>query len=475
MLYLMIFSALALGFYAQTIVSAQVAGNERTALEAQVAAECGLQFIRYHLAAVEVPAGTTDDVTFEELYMQLAGRLELTPNLGTRLVGYSPRSPLDPGSKSVISIPDGDAEFIQLDPGGQRFRVVITQSAKDLQVRITGRTAGTVPQRAITLTFAPEQLRGTVLDYSIASRSPIEIEETILTTPLRAGGVKAGSLLVTSARTTPTLELDDDTVIAGDIYFTSPTPTLEFDDKVTVAGLAPSDPNFNSHIHKGFPLPKFPVIDTDVFKPYAGNPAYGGTVISSSTSFTNTTLKNVLIKANTNPTFGNGTVLQGVIYVETPNNITFDRATEIRGVIAVQNNPTGTAATNQMVFKDTPLYSIESLPAIDPAFPPELRALTGSMILAPKFFLDFDDADFPASTVTGTIGNIVADRISLDEYALGAIKGSLIVLADTEDGMEIEADAQMSFQVPDPDKLPAGMYFSHRYMAVSQTYSEGIQ
>lgn len=471
MLYLVIFAALALGFYAQTNIASQLSHNERSGAEAQMATESGLQFLRYHLGSVNVQAGLTDDLTFEELYMQLSGRLDGTGNLGGQLIGYAPGSPTIPGSTSVIRIPDSDTGFITLTPE-QQFRAVITQSGANVTVKVTGKTTRSGTRRSLAITFSRDQIRGTVLDYSIASRSPIEIEETVLATPLKPGGVKAGSILITSSRTTPTLELDDDTVIGGDIYFTSLTPVLEIDNKVTVAGLAPTDPLFNSHIHKGFPAPPFPVIDTSVFKPYAGNPLYGGTTIATSgATFSNTTLKNVLIKANTNPRFGVGTTLQGVIYVETPNNIQFDNAAEIRGVIAVQNSPTGTSATNLMQFRNTPMYAIETLPAADPAFPAELRALTGSAILAPTFSLDFDDADFPVE-FTSTIGNIVGDRIALDEYALGTIQGSLLVLGDTADGMKIEADAQMTFTLPDPNKRPAGMYFSHRYVPVHKTYAE---
>src|SRR4051812_33525594 len=55
MLYMVLFSALALGFYAQVTISAQVSGNERRAAAAQADAEGAFQFTRYQLARVDIP------------------------------------------------------------------------------------------------------------------------------------------------------------------------------------------------------------------------------------------------------------------------------------------------------------------------------------------------------------------------------------------------------------------------------------
>src|SRR5438105_8647226 len=81
MLYLVIFATLALGFYAQTNMSSQLSNNERRSNEALVAAECGLQFVRYELSRVTLPPTPTDDHVFEEMNMDLASDLNGTGNL----------------------------------------------------------------------------------------------------------------------------------------------------------------------------------------------------------------------------------------------------------------------------------------------------------------------------------------------------------------------------------------------------------
>ena len=42
--------------------------------------------------------------------------------------------------------------------------------------------------------------------------------------------------------------------------------------------------------------------------------------------------------------------IQGVLYIETPNNITFNGNVNVQGVIVTQNNPLGNLSTNILNF-----------------------------------------------------------------------------------------------------------------------------
>src|SRR5688572_20942504 len=75
MMYLLIFAALALGFYAATNMSAQLSSNEKRTIEAQLAAESAVAFLQYHLSAVNIPGGLTSEQAFAELNTQLRARL----------------------------------------------------------------------------------------------------------------------------------------------------------------------------------------------------------------------------------------------------------------------------------------------------------------------------------------------------------------------------------------------------------------
>ena len=67
MLFLVLISTLAVGFYGATTSSVQVVNNELRAGEALMAAESGMEFIRYHLKNVSVPYGTTQANLFAKL------------------------------------------------------------------------------------------------------------------------------------------------------------------------------------------------------------------------------------------------------------------------------------------------------------------------------------------------------------------------------------------------------------------------
>ena len=59
MLYLVLFSTMAIGFYATTTMSMQLSANDERIARAELAAESGMDFIRLHLAAVRIPTSAT--------------------------------------------------------------------------------------------------------------------------------------------------------------------------------------------------------------------------------------------------------------------------------------------------------------------------------------------------------------------------------------------------------------------------------
>jgi Tfp pilus assembly protein PilX len=59
MLYLVLFSTLAVGFAAATAMNSQISRNDRDRQQAEAASDGGMQFMRYHLGNMTVPPGTT--------------------------------------------------------------------------------------------------------------------------------------------------------------------------------------------------------------------------------------------------------------------------------------------------------------------------------------------------------------------------------------------------------------------------------
>src|SRR5215204_2272943 len=74
MLYLVIFSTLALGFYSAVTTASQLAHNDEKAMGAQAAVESGLAFLRYELSRVRVPGNTVPNQMLAEVCKDLAAQ-----------------------------------------------------------------------------------------------------------------------------------------------------------------------------------------------------------------------------------------------------------------------------------------------------------------------------------------------------------------------------------------------------------------
>src|SRR3712207_6003873 len=86
MLFLILFSVLAVGFYTSSAMTAQVARNERVATDSQLAAESGLQFMRYQLGCVDIPTSTTNANLLTAVSSELGRLLNSTSNMGGQSV-----------------------------------------------------------------------------------------------------------------------------------------------------------------------------------------------------------------------------------------------------------------------------------------------------------------------------------------------------------------------------------------------------
>src|SRR5262249_13111963 len=81
MLYLILISALALGFYASTTVTPQLSNNAQRSARAYLASETGMDFMRPQPAKVPIPANTPPTQVIDKLYTALQNQLDGTSNL----------------------------------------------------------------------------------------------------------------------------------------------------------------------------------------------------------------------------------------------------------------------------------------------------------------------------------------------------------------------------------------------------------
>lgn len=452
MLYLLLFSALAIGFYAATTTSVQIVSNEQRTVQSLLAAESGFDFFRPHLNALVVSPvdAAAPPERWNEIVNQLAARLENTGNVSLiDVTGTVMRVP----ATGWVNLPNGAGQFFaRLEFMGQHLRL-----------KVTGRHAGVTSDRAVQIDFQPIPRNSIIFNYGVASRGSIYTGGSSvikgLTDPMK------GSVLSTSSATTPVRI--DGKLVSGDISITSPTGNVVFGSNTSIGGTSDPQEIRDHHIHVGVAQPDFPFVSDLPFLPYVKDP--DGTTRYYTTGMT--TLTNVVIPANTNPTFSAGTTVNGVLYVEAPNIVTFNGSATINGVVIGQQNapdangdgiPDANLFKNILDFKGN--LTVNGVETLDPAVYGDLTKLTGSFVLAPEFRTNF----------TGNFGvvngSIVSAQISMTGSAGGTIVGSLI--QTTPAATTINGSAEITIASTSDTNYPSGVHFGTKYVPLTGTYQE---
>ena len=151
MLYLMLFSVLAVGFFAASTLSVEIACNDRSAADAQSAAESGLQFVHYRLGKLALAPDLSDADTLALLATLLGDQLDASANMkGHRVVVRD----------GAIALPGAD-DFMALDSSlGTRFRATLRVRQSSVLVTVVGAGRNSAIRRAVQLRFDPSFREG---------------------------------------------------------------------------------------------------------------------------------------------------------------------------------------------------------------------------------------------------------------------------------------------------------------------------
>jgi hypothetical protein len=457
MLYLALFSTLAVGFYGAVTASVQLARNEGVIANAVLAADSGMSFMRYQLYQMNIPYGTAPDQLWNAVYDCLQGQLCGSGKpLGSNTIALN---------GSTIEIPSNPSDTVALDGNGNSFHVSITQSqsAQLLTVKVTGHMANSSVTRIVKLDYKVGSKASAIFDYGVASKGSIAMNGN--TKIQGATNPAMGSVLSALLSSTP-VTMTGSTLISGDISMVDPSGSVGYTGSPSIAGS--TDPTvWANHVHSGVPQPDFPTVDTTVFEQYLNTAAAATTDIATS----NPPLRNytnIRIKAGANPSFQANTTITGVIYIETPNQVKIAGNANIQGVIVEQPNGTGSPATNSITFTGTSnavtFNGVESLP--NTAQFATLRTLTGAFVLAPDFALSLK-GNF------GTIGgSIVAGSMALTGNAGGTVNGTAIVM---NGNAAFSGNSDMIINSQGTNQNPAGVFFGQHYTAQADSYDEPLQ
>jgi hypothetical protein len=442
---LALLTSLAVAVSSGTSMNLARAENMQKAFTAQLAAEDGMQFMLQTISAIKLDRDTTYETLMTNLGTEIGELMNDTPNLGDAVIS---------GTESSVTVP---AIMIE----GSAFSCVLTRlspnASDEQQCRLTvlGSSGGT--SRSISVDLYLKLAQPPAFAYGIASKGTIEI---------------SGNAEFLSMSDSPVASIfsaaDDATVVtakghaklAGDIYACAPdVAAVALTGNVKVAGETDTNVILNDHTHLGQPDPEFPDID---LTPFDGLTT---TVIDASTPTAGTTVENALIVANADPTFSGNTTINGILYIEAPNNVKFTGNLVINGFIVTADGNSLPLPGNQLTFTGN-----VSVPGVDAA--PDtaefaaVKALSGTAILAPGFGVTFTGNN------DGINGMIAANQLTFkgNTDLGGELTGMVVGLADLP--MKMQGNTTISINRQDEDYLPIGFKYHTVFKVVSGTYAE---
>ncbi len=365
MIFILVFSAIAVSMAGLSNANVQIAHNYQHLNRALESAQSGLEIIRHHLADVSISSSATNRLQ--------AIATDLQTNLTN--AGITNITASYDSSTTTVNIAS-----VSLDSqSGQTFSVTITGPTTDtIQMNVTG-TSGQF-SRQITVNFDFTPVASRVFGHAVATRGPLSLGTGASITGFNGSG--EAEVYIESNNDTQALTMTGNAEIAGDVSIANPLGTASVDTGATIGDESGQDA-IDNHVTVGAGAIEFPTPDTSIFESYATN------IIDASTDTTgNDTFENIRILANANPNFSGSIVVNGVIFIETPNQVVFSGNATVTGVIVTNgdmDSPNGTDSITFTASVDT--LPVSQLPS-DPIFD-GIRDMTGTFILAPGFELNF--------------------------------------------------------------------------------------
>jgi len=442
MLYLVLFGTLAIGFYAATNTQTQIVNNDERAARAQLAAESGMDFMRYQLSRVYIPPEPLPpDQVIVELHHDLKELLDGTTNMGGQPITLA---------GNTIHIPATGS--IALDSSGRsHFRATITDWAGEIVVKVEGLDGATTANRAITMDFTRVEHTTSTWDYAVASKGQIVIKKgTVTAVP----GVDPAIATMMSGQTGPdAIIVQQNGTLGGDISILEGAG-VQIANGASVGGSTSPAVILADHVHEVEP-PVWPEFDTSVYQAYA------------TTTYTNgAPLVNIRIPANTNKKFTGNQTIQGIVYIESPNNIEFQGNVNLQGFIVFEN--AGDDTVNKITMTGNVTQSpVPNTPQFD-----RLRATSGVAIMAPTTAVKMSgsagsgDSYVRGSIIASTFNYAGAANFQVD-------RGTIMAMKEVPNSVYIESSKSLKFTATGKGNAPTiGVTYSTFFAPDPTSYQE---
>ena len=326
-IFLVIFTALAIGLATISGANLQVADNQQEANRAFASAESGLDVLRYWLNRVKLPSSTPAAQYLSATISAVQNDLQTS------------------GVSSLVVANDGAIAPVTLNGvTGQTFSGQIAADPGNpnvLQLRIRGASGTAV--RTIQVQFSIEPYRFPIFNYGIATKGALRFPQN----PTLTGAASnwEADIYVESSNDLTALQVGGNTNFDGDIDIANPLANVDFQGNVQIAGDT-GQAAIDNHVEVGVEPVDFPVPDTARFAGYAT----GGAIDPNSTSAPGVTLVNAVIPAGMDPTFGGNVTIQGILFIEQPNVVTFTKNVQLDGLIVADGDATN-PGTNAISFQ----------------------------------------------------------------------------------------------------------------------------
>ncbi len=430
-------------------LSAQKSDNYRHSTDARLAAESGLAFMLLVLRDLQLPADTSQDQLLSNLYAALSARMNGTENLGS----------------ASISLADGVISVPQIQAGNLRFSstLALVQDGGVTRVLLTvaGGCEDSAAVRRVRLALDLSPRRSAIFDYGVASRGRISLKGNSVVTGMSRPEEAAVLSLRAAA---PGIEVSGSATVGGELYVVGDSEDyveLGSGGGYTVAGCGDRETILDEHVNLNVVPPAFPQLDTALLIELAVNTADASTRYSGS----DLVYENMRFPAGTNPTFHNDAVINGVMYVESPNVVSFRGGVTINGVIVTEELPGADLEECVIEFRGhVTAPGVGALP--DEQAYAVVKQHSGTVVLAPGFQVDMRGN-------VGTInGVIAADKLTFRGNASvsGDLAGSILGLQDRDLLMQGSTDIRIH-RLADA-VAPAGFRHPLGLSPVPASYSE---
>lgn len=439
MIFVLIFSALAVSLATVSGTNVQLANNQRQVNYALTSAQSGLEALRYYLTGLKVPGS-----------VQPADRLSAVAAILTSK-GFSASYN---SSNHTLTIPANGTVTINTS-SNQTFSVTMGCDIDydTVVANIIGTGLNEVT-RKLRVTFNFENVGNNVFDYGIATRGPLRTHGSIEVEGLNER-VEA-SVYIESLNSLLALEMIGKSSIAGDVFIVNPLAVADIGNSSSIAG--ESGTAAEDHVSIGAPPSDFPTPNPDEFASFVQNIFIPGTTPTS-----NVTLQNMRIPANANPSFSGNVIIEGVLFIEPPNVVKFNGNTQITGVIVGNGSLDSPSSGNSVQFLGTvDSHDVNQLPN-EEGFA-ELREKQGTFLLAPGFSTSFS-GNF--ATINGVIA---ASGIAFSGNAGGTVNGSVVNYSDAQ--MTLDGNTDLIFNRSGADANPPGFGPSKVLRFQPSSYSE---